>query len=170
MTLPESMAQSVYDIAGSTFYMNTADAEAASRVPADFFTLEQGAGPISLESARVEGIAKALRPDVSAAVQLYGQCTLVGGGQDAAPIVLDLGPLLQSAQGWSGGIMGQAGGLLGPAGGVMGGVALVGAHWAAVSSGGSTVKLVDKEGVAITAALLAADRLSWVFSFIAVSD
>lgn len=163
------MAQSIYDVAGTPLFFDSGDAD-DTRELADFLTVTQG-DPITTSSAVIEGYARPLRKGTSAFLFLSVKLSLSSDGVAGQPIVVDLGPIVENGQGFSGGITALRGDVVCGAGGVVGGGELAGAGWACVSNGGPQVKLVDKDGVPITTALASPnDKLGFQLSGLVVSD
>lgn len=164
--MTESMAQSLYDIAGTAFRY---DSEADS--VEDFLTVVQG-NSISVDgisSMTLEGLGKRLRHGISAFFHVTARMTISGAGTGGEHIVLDVAPMLSNDVGSTGGIPCGTGCTF-PASAVVGGAAIPSAQWRATGNAASTFELVDKDGVAVTTALQASDRLGLCISAVSIDD
>lgn len=166
------MNQSIYDIAGTPFYLDPVDEnEATVTDPSAFFTITQNGSAIGLEAVGCEGFGRRLRKGLSAWLSIMakvqiGTTPLPGAGN----IDISFEPLLAKVNGPDGGIIQYTDGLVAFAGGRVNSVNLVGAGWKVIGNGQSSVRLVDHAGVPITTALVHTDRLALVGSFLAVND
>lgn len=162
-----SMAQSIYNIAGAQFYSDPDENDAD---PSAVFTITQNGIALPLSFAAAEGFTRSLRDDLSAWIDIQARLQVGANPPGAGDIIIDLNPLLEKQNGSGGGIPTYTGGSVAFAGGRVNNVALAGAMWATIGNASSTLKLVNEAGVPITTALIAADRLSLVGSFLAVND
>lgn len=159
----ESMAQGLYDVAGTAFRYD-ADTDEIDA----FFTITQGVA-VEPSALTLEGFGRRLRHGISAFFHVTGRATIGGAGTGGQPITLDLAPLLTNDVGSVGGIPCGTGCVF-PASAVVGGAAVPGAQWAAAGNASSTFHLVNNAGANVTTALQANDRLGFAFSAVAVDD
>lgn len=163
--MTESMAQTIYDVGGTKLYLdpNTGD-------PSEFFSIKQGGDALAITGSYLEGFSRSLRRGTSAFLHVAGRASIGEAGIDGQPIILDFTPVLNNAEGWSGGILSGSGLILGGCGGRVNNVALVAAGWALVGNQSSPIHLVDNAGAVITTGLIAGDRLGFNLSLVTVSD
>lgn len=159
----ESMAQSLYDAAGTPFRYDP-DTDTIS----DFFTVTQGAA-VTPSSLTLEGYARRLRHGISAWFGVTARATIGTAGTGGQHIVLSLAPMLENDVGSVGGIPCGTGAVF-PASAVVGGAAVPGAHWAANGNASADFTLVDCNGVAVTTALANNDRLGFAFAATVIDD
>lgn len=162
----ESMAQAIYDAAGTDFRYN-ADADPAEAFD-DFFTITQGVA-VEPSALTLEGFGKRLRRGISAFFHVTARMTIGAAGTGGQPITLDLAPMLSNDVGSVGGIPCGAGCTF-PASAVVGGVAVPGAAWAASGNASAQFHLVDHTGANVTTALANNDRLGFCISGVSIDD